>query len=95
MVINSNYIVGKDVHHGATFYNICYLFTCHIIPDIGRRHDIIMIMFGSGSSILTCLQASLKVTQNRPMAIIFVKNDNDYNDRMCVIYVEKGNDSNV
>ena len=50
MFINSNYTIDQGAHHGATFDSIWYPFTYHIIYDIGRRHDN-MVMLGSSSSI--------------------------------------------
>ena len=44
MRINSNF--DQDAHHGATFDGIWYLFTCYIIPDVGRRHGNMMVFAG-------------------------------------------------
>ena len=46
MLINSNHTFDQDAHHGATFDGIWYLFTCYIIPDVGRRHGNMMVFAG-------------------------------------------------
>ena len=103
MFINSNYTVDQDAHHGATFDSIWYLFTYHIIHDIGRRHDN-MIMFGSSSSIywhicrhrprpnkigLWPMAIKMAMTTIRVIKLIILKNDDNFIGKIsCILLLE-------